>query len=116
MLQGVLMDARRCNRRDGITGALNCRDDLYLQLPEGPTAAVETTYARIRRDDRHIEVCSLTRRVIGDDGRMFGAWAMRDDPAQSWIWSRDQVHDNAPERAGEDEVIGIFARLAAQDA
>ena len=41
MLQGVLMDARRCNLRDRITGALICRDDLFLQLLEGPEAAVE---------------------------------------------------------------------------
>ncbi|MFN3846699.1 MAG: BLUF domain-containing protein, partial [Paracoccaceae bacterium] len=89
MLNAILFDARRCNARDGITGALICRDDLFLQLLEGPEAAVEAAYARIRADDRHIEVRQLTRRMIADDGRMFGAWAMRDDPATSWIWSRD---------------------------
>ncbi len=41
MLTGILFDARRCNARDGITGALICRDDLFLQLPERPEAAVE---------------------------------------------------------------------------
>ncbi len=116
MLQGVLMDARRCNARDGITGALICRDDLFLQMLEGPEAAVEATYARILRDDRHIEVRPLTRRVIRDDGRLFAAWAMRDDPAQSWVWSRDAVHEGAAERASADEVVGIFARLASSPA
>ncbi len=116
VLRGILMDARRCNARDGVTGALICRDDLFLQMLEGPEAAVTATYGRIVRDDRHLEVRPLTRRVIGDDGRMFGAWAMRDDPAQSWIWSRDQVHDGATERAGADEVMAIFARLASQPA
>ena len=116
MLQGVLMDARRCNVRDGITGALICRDDLFLQMLEGPAAAVEATYGRIVRDDRHIEVRALTRRSIPDDGRLFAAWAMRDDPAQSWVWSRDQVHAGAPEQATEDEVIAIFAQLAAEPA
>jgi len=28
MLSGILLDARRCNTRDGITGALVCRRDI----------------------------------------------------------------------------------------
>jgi len=111
MLSGILLDARRCNARDDITGALICRDDLYLQLLEGPAEAVAAAYARIRRDDRHIEVRPLTRRLVEE--RLFGAWAMRDDPAQSWVWSRDAVHDGAIERASEAEVLAIFERLAA---
>jgi len=111
-LAGILIDARRCNDRDGITGALICRDDLYLQLLEGPEAAVEAAYARIRADDRHIEVRPLTRRAIAEDGRLFAGWAMRDDPASTLIWTRDAVHDGAPERASEAEVLAIFRRLA----
>ncbi|MEO1331606.1 MAG: BLUF domain-containing protein, partial [Pseudomonadota bacterium] len=34
MLNGILNDARRCNLRDDITGALVCRHDIYLQLLE----------------------------------------------------------------------------------
>ena len=110
MLAGILIDARRCNARDQITGALICRDDLYLQLLEGPDQAVEAAYDRIRRDDRHIEVRPLTRRRVSD--RLFGAWEMRDDPAQSWIWTRDEVHEGAAERASEADVMAIFERLA----
>ncbi len=110
MLAGILIDARRCNTRDGITGALICRDDLYLQLLEGPAEAVEAAYARIRRDDRHIELRPLTRRVVS--ARLFGAWAMRDDPAQSWVWSREALHNGAAEQASESEVMSIFQRLA----
>lgn len=113
-LAGILLDARRCNARDGITGALICRDDLFLQLLEGPEAAVEAAFARIARDDRHVEVRPLTRRMIPGDGRLFGRWAMRDDPAQSWVWSRAEVEDGAPLRAGEAEILAIFARLAAE--
>jgi hypothetical protein len=111
MLTGILFDARRCNTRDGITGALICRDDLFLQLLEGPEAAVEATFARIAADDRHIEVRRLTRRLIADDARMFGAWAMRDDPAASWVWSRAEVDAGVPERATEDEELAMFSRL-----
>jgi Sensors of blue-light using FAD len=115
LLTGILFDARRCNTRDGITGALICRDDLFLQLLEGPEKAVEATYARICADDRHIEVRRLTRRMIADDARMFGAWAMRDDPAASWVWSRAEVDAGVPERASEEEVLAMFRRLPEVD-
>jgi Sensors of blue-light using FAD len=36
ILNGILSDARRCNERDAITGALICRADVYLQLIEAP--------------------------------------------------------------------------------
>ena len=111
VLTGILFDARRCNTRDGITGALICRDDLFLQLLEGPETAVEATFARIAADDRHIEVRQLTRRMIGENDRMFAAWAMRDDPAASWVWSREEVHSGVPERASQDEVLAMFRRL-----
>jgi hypothetical protein len=111
-LAGILMDARRCNGRDGITGALICRDDLFLQLLEGPPDAVEATYARISSDDRHIEVRALTRRSIALTARLFPDWSMRDDPAQSWVWSRAEVDDGAPERASDQQVLALFERLA----
>jgi Sensors of blue-light using FAD len=114
VLQGILMDARRCNARDGITGALICRDDLFLQMLEGPEDKVEATYRRILKDDRHIEVRPLTRHAAAD--RLFGQWAMRDDPARSWVWSREAVHDGAVERATEAEVMAIFHRLSAEPA
>jgi hypothetical protein len=116
MLQGILMDARRCNLRDGVTGALVCRDDLFLQMLEGPPEKVEATYGRIVRDDRHIEVRPLTRQMIAEDARLFPAWAMRDDPAQSWVWSREEVDQGLPELASVAEVVAIFARLACQPA
>ena len=110
-LTNILFDARRCNTRDGITGALICRDDLFLQLLEGPETEVEAAYRRICADDRHVEVRKLVRRTIADDARMFGAWAMRDDPAASWVWSRAEVDAGVPEQASEDEVLELFRKL-----
>jgi len=40
-LNAILSDARRLNPANAITGALICREDLYLQLLEGPEPAVE---------------------------------------------------------------------------
>ena len=72
-LNGILMDARRCNARDDITGALVCRADLYLQYLEGPQQAVEAAFARIARDNRHLEVNRLVRAPI--TARLFPKWA-----------------------------------------
>ena len=109
MLAGILLDARRCNARDDITGALIVRADLYLQLLEGPHAAVRACYARIRRDDRHVEVRPLVEKPA--ERRMFPGWAMRDDPAQSWMWSREEVAAGAIEAATEAEIEAVFTRL-----
>lgn len=110
MLNGILSDARRCNARDDITGALVCRADLYLQYLEGPEAAVEAAFARIAGDDRHLEVTRLVCAPIA--ARLFPAWAMLDDPARSWMWTQDEVADGAVTRASAAEIVGVFARIA----
>ena len=109
ILDGILMDARRLNERDGITGALICRQDVYMQLLEGPEGPVKNTVERISRDDRHIEMkLHLTR---GASERMFGDWAMLHDPAVTWIWSQEEVDNGAVESTSAEEVEGFFARL-----
>lgn len=110
MLNGILADARRCNARDGITGSLICRDDLYLQLLEGPADLVTAAFERIAKDDRHLEV----RRLLAGPtaSRIFPDWAMRHDPARSWMWTPAEVADGAPERASRAEVLALFQRIA----
>jgi hypothetical protein len=109
IISGILMDARRCNTRDGITGALICRADIYLQWLEGPEDQVRKALARIARDDRHLEVTVHLAEPVAE--RVFGDWAMRHDPAATWIWSQDQIADGAIERAAAEEVTGFFLRL-----
>ena len=110
MLNGILIDARRCNQRDDITGALVCRADLYLQYIEGPEIAVAAAFARIASDDRHLEVTRLVWAPI--IARLFPKWAMLDDPARSWMWTQEEVADGAVSRASAAEIIGVFARIA----
>jgi hypothetical protein len=109
ILSGILMDSRRCNTRDGITGALICRADIYLQWLEGLGDQVRKALARIARDDRHLEVTLHLAEPVG--ARVFGDWAMRHDPAATWIWSQDQIADGAVERATAEQVTGFFMRL-----
>lgn len=105
------MDARRYNDRDGITGALICRQDLYLQLLEGPTVAVESAVARIKRDDRHLEITLHVSEPITE--RRFAKWAMLHDPAQTLIWSADDVARGVLNQSGGAEVRKVFDDLAA---
>jgi hypothetical protein len=92
-LNSILTSARHYNTRDDITGALICRADVYLQLLEGPEQLVEATYGRIARDNRHLGINRLFSGPISE--RMFPDWAMRDDPARSWMWTRAEVEDGA---------------------
>ena len=110
VLRGILSDARRRNQRDDITGALICRADIYLQLLEGPSEGVEAAFGRIAHDNRHLEVQRLFFEPIED--RLFPAWAMRDDPARSWMWSERQVAGGAVSEATHAELLAIFQRLA----
>lgn len=111
-LNGILMTARRNNARDEITGALICRADLYLQLLEGPEAAVEARYTSIARDKRHVEVVKRFSRSVTD--RLFPNWAMRDDPARSWMWTATEIRQGALDRAVPEDFLSVFTRLAAE--
>ncbi len=111
-LNGILLVARRNNPRDAITGALICRRDLYLQLLEGPQDAVEARYRSIARDDRHLEVVKRVSRPVTE--RLFPKWAMRDDPARSWMWTASEIDQGALDRATPAEFIAIFTRLASE--
>ncbi len=109
ILSSILLDARRANVRDDITGALICRADIYLQWLEGPEDKVRKTLERIERDDRHVDVKVHFAGPVSE--RMFGRWAMLDDPAASWIWSRAEVANGAAERATPEEVTSFFMLL-----
>jgi hypothetical protein len=110
ILSGILMDARRANTRDDVTGALICRADIYIQWLEGPEEQVRKVLARIEHDDRHLEVKVHVSENV--PARRFGDWAMLHDPAVTWIWSQREVADGAVERATPAEVTGFFDRLS----
>jgi Sensors of blue-light using FAD len=109
MLGNILMRSRRNNVRDDITGALICRADLYLQWLEGPKDAVEATYTKILKDDRHLDIVRRITRPATE--RMFPQWSMRDDPAEGWLWSQQDVDNGALDRAEAIEFIRVFERV-----
>ena len=110
MLDGILMAARRNNRANGITGALICRQDMYIQLVEGPDDAIDALYQRISVDDRHTEVkLEMSAEV---EERMFPEWDMLDDTNPSMTFSKDEVEDGAIERASPQALREVFRRIA----
>jgi hypothetical protein len=112
VLDNILLSARANNGRRGITGALICRADLFMQLLEGPREAVTDTIGRILRDDRHVDVAIMH---CGDaTDRLFPDWTMRDDPPHSWMWTQEQVRAGAAQEATAAEALAIFRRLAQQ--
>lgn len=73
-LEALLEKSRANNRRDGVSGVLLYRDGDFLQVLEGPEAAVRRTYERIARDQRHGGVIVLDESEISQ--RNFGDWSM----------------------------------------
>ncbi|GAB5448318.1 BLUF domain-containing protein [Gymnodinialimonas sp.] len=109
-LNGILLDARDANLRDDVTGALICRRDVFMQYLEGPQSTIQATYMRIRKDDRHVEI------VLRSDGpiaeRLFGKWAMLHDPAESLIWSAEDVENGTLDRAKPLDYQLLFQALS----
>ena len=73
-LAAILKQARAGNAERGITGALMLYDDWFAQVLEGPQAAVETLFARIKQDPRHNSIRLYDAGTV--PARLFGKWAM----------------------------------------
>ena len=66
--------SRRNNRKMGVTGALCSSPRGFLQILEGPPAAVNDLYHRIVRDPRHADVTLLE--YVKVPFREFENWSM----------------------------------------
>ena len=110
ILSAILVASRAKNRKYDITGALICRSDIFLQLLEGPEQQVKNTYDAIQNDDRHVNVYNLINRPV--EKRLFPAWAMKDDPVKTWMWSREDVSNGIVKSLPEKEVVEVFLKLS----
>ena len=110
ILSAILVASRANNRKHDISGALICRSDIFLQLLEGPEQQVKNTYNAIQKDDRHVNVYNLINRPV--EKRLFPAWAMKDDPVKTWMWSREQVSNGIVKSLSEAEVEEVFLKLS----
>lgn len=74
----LLAVSRRNNSRDDITGMLVYRDLDFIQILEGPDAAVRALLERIGRDPRHTEIRVLLEEQVSK--RKYAAWSMGYEP------------------------------------
>ena len=109
ILAGILATARRKNPIRDITGALICRQDVYLQLIEGDAAAIDALYERIVTDDRHLEVTLLSRAEVAD--RLFPRLGDAARPgAVVAVDARRSVGRRDPRRVTGCAAAGVRAR------
>lgn len=73
-IRDILRRARRNNGRRGITGALLFTGDRFVQVLEGPAAAVRGTFERIAQDRRHSQITLLHAAPV--EARAFAGWAL----------------------------------------
>ena len=109
-LNGILSDAINYNAKNNITGALICRDDIYLQLLEGPEYEVNVTFEKISDDDRHLEIEILLKEYCNK--RIFPGWNMKDDPARTWFWNKEEVNSGIFNKIPKIKIIEVFEKIA----
>ena len=73
-LRGIVQACRRNNRAASLTGAIMLSAGSFAQAIEGPRTALEATFERIQRDERHGEVSLLAYWPV--PLRAFPRWSM----------------------------------------
>lgn len=73
-MSDILNEARLGNARDGVTGVLTSVGGRFVQIIEGPEAALDRLMAKLLRDQRHTDLTILERRQTAS--RVFGDWDM----------------------------------------
>ena len=73
-IQNILASARTNNVKVGVTGALLFSANIFAQVLEGPSAAVESIFEKIQRDPRHSDVIILQSEYT--ETRDFPEWSM----------------------------------------
>ena len=112
----ILAVSRANNARDGLTGALLHKGELFAQVLEGPLAAVERTFERIQCDARHDDVVVLQFGQV--DQRAFSDWLMADAGAALAPGAAALPADLLSKPAGNaaDEVAAILRDLVGREA
>ena len=97
-VRSILEQAREHNSDLGITGLLLAANGHYLQVLEGPRAAVHALLERIQNDTRHEDVSVLLSADI--EAPIFSAWSM------------GLIERSEPENVTADRVRALRLRLS----
>jgi hypothetical protein len=74
IIESILVESRRNNAKNGLTGVLITAGDCFIQVLEGSRDAVCATYNVIAQDKRNNDVTMLVFEEITE--RKFESWAM----------------------------------------
>ena len=106
-VMSILETSRRNNQRDDVSGVLFCNASTFVQLLEGPAVAVNTTFQRICRDERHTDVRLLWYGEVQE--RQFPGWYMRSlGPAEAQAVDFDKLGSG---ELDEDEIRDLVSDL-----
>ena len=94
------------NKQSGITGCLVCVEGQFIQILEGSPAEVESTFERICRDLRHVDVRLVD--LVSTFERTFDGWSM--------ACLDDQIGSDCTEDASALAEIKMLAGLNASQA
>ena len=106
----ILKSSQKNNKRDGITGSLIFREDIYLQFLEGPENKVDKAFNKIASDPRHKNVLKLKEDIT--NRKLFTSWAMRGDPVKSWMWSYEDVDNGIVKKLKPEDAFAVFEKLS----
>lgn len=93
-IEKILSTSRRNNARAGLSGALMFSEGYFGQVLEGPQSAIEATFERLQRDQRHSDVVLLEFTPVS--ARIFQSWTMAYVGNQSGLFS---AFEEAPNMA-----------------
>ena len=77
-LRGLLKQANELNAKAGATGMLLHKDGRFMQILEGPKAAVKAIFGRISRDSRHHGIIVLIKETAEERHFAGSPMAFRD--------------------------------------
>lgn len=103
-LDAILDVSRRDNEAANVTGLLLYHEGNFFQTIEGPVEKVETTFARIRRDNRHRGIIVMESHGVRQ--RLFRRWSMAFRPIDQLTSAQRQDFD------GFSLVLSHFSQAA----
>mgnify|MGYP001166506105 FL=1 len=106
----ILTSSRKNNPSVEVTGLLIYAEDLYLQLLEGPTPALEETFNKIKSDTRHDNIIVLKEDFT--DRRLFASWTMRPQPLNVMMFEEEDIKNGLIERFSPSQAFNVFNNLS----
>ena len=101
--------SQKNNSESGISGCLLIGSNSYLQLLEGPDAAVENLYSKIKMDSRHKKVKKLFEQHIEE--KSFSSWSMKFAPFNNIEWGNKEFDEGKFQNISAAATIKAFKSI-----